>query len=47
MYYASTIHKAPKKKIAVSILTMDGETLEGNLFVTGPQRVTDMVERHQ
>lgn len=43
MYYANTYRKAPKKKTAVSVVTMEGETLEGYLFVTGPQRITDLL----
>jgi len=43
MYYADTYRRVPMKKTAVSIVTMDGELLEGHLFITGPQRVTELL----
>ncbi len=43
MYYANTQNRQPKKKISVSVVTADGEIFEGFLFVSGDQRVKDML----
>ena len=43
MYYANTHSRRPKNKIMVSVVTADGEIFEGYLFVSGDQRVKDML----
>ena len=43
MYYASTHAMRPKRKTAVSVVTTDGEIFDGNFFITGDQRVKDML----
>lgn len=43
MYYASGNTYLPKRKVPVTLTTADGEVIEGNLFVFGDQRVTDVL----
>ncbi len=43
MYYASTHAMRPKRKTAVSVVTTDGEIFDGNFFITGDQRVKDLL----
>jgi hypothetical protein len=43
MYYANTHASRPKNKIPASVVTTDGEIFEGYLFVSGDQRIKDML----
>ena len=43
MYYASTHIRTPKKKGPCSLVTTDGDTLEGSFFLSGDQRIKDML----
>ena len=43
MYYASTHIRTPKRKVPCTLVTMDGETLEGSFFLSGDQRIKDML----
>ena len=43
MYYASTQIRTPKKKVPCSLVTMDGESLEGSFFLSGDQRIKDLL----
>ena len=42
-YYATSHRRTPKNKIACSVATEDGKTVEGSVFVTGDQRVKDIL----
>jgi hypothetical protein len=43
MYYASTHVGTPKRKSAVTATTVDGEVYQGCLFVSGDQRIKDLL----
>lgn len=43
MYYASTYVQLPKSKTTVSVVTIDGEIFDGSFFVSGDQRVKDLL----
>ena len=43
MYYASTHIQTPKRKVPCSLVTTHGETLEGSFFLSGDQRIKDML----
>ncbi len=43
MYYANSHIHHPKKKMPCSLVTTDGESLEGSFFLTGDQRIKDML----
>ena len=43
MYYANTHARQPKNKIPASVVTTDGEIFDGYLFVSGDQRIKDML----
>lgn len=43
MYYASQYTRTKKNKVPVSVVTMDGEIFDGSFFVTGDQRVKDLL----
>ncbi len=43
MYYANSHISTPKKKVPCSFVTTDGETLEGSFFLSGDQRIKDML----
>ena len=43
MYYANSHIHSPKKKVPCSFVTTDGETLEGSFFLSGDQRIKDML----
>lgn len=43
MYYASKYTRTTKKKVPVSLVTTDGEMFDGTFFVTGDQRVKDLL----
>ncbi len=43
MYYASTHTRQPKRKLGASVVTTDGDVFEGYFFVTGDQRVKDLL----
>ncbi len=43
MYYASTHIRTPKRKVPCTLVTTDGETLEGSFFLSGDQRIKDML----
>lgn len=43
MYYASTYVHLPKSKATVSVVTTDGEIFDGCFFVSGDQRIKDLL----
>jgi len=47
MYYASQYTRTKKNKATVSLVTMDGEIFEGSFFVTGDQRIKDLLNGNE
>ncbi len=43
MYYANTHANRPKNKTLASVVTTDGEVFEGYFFISGDQRIKDML----
>ncbi len=43
MYFATTHNRLPKRKVSCAVVTQDGTSLEGSLFLTGDQRVKDLL----
>jgi len=43
MYYASTHHRTPKRKVGCTLVTTDGEIYDGSLFCSGDQRIKDLL----
>ncbi|MDP6707434.1 MAG: tetratricopeptide repeat protein [Alphaproteobacteria bacterium] len=47
MYYAGEDSRTPKKKVAVTVVSMDGEVSEGYFFVAGIERISDILNEEQ
>ena len=43
MYFATSHSRQPKNKVACTVLTSDGDSMEGSLFTTGDQRIKDLL----
>ena len=43
MYFATSHSRQPKHKVACTVVTSEGDSLEGSLFTTGDQRIKDLL----
>jgi len=43
MYHVTSFVKRPKRKIAVTVVACDGEIFDGHFFISGDQRIKDLL----